>query len=86
MPQDTKPGRPRTRLAPGLLDRLARQGVAVPLLVADAGYGRSVSFRLALEERGWSCVMAVDAKEVVQPASAVPVQPGQGGLGPPGGG
>ncbi|WP_435279708.1 IS701 family transposase [Streptomyces sp. 1222.5] len=42
----------KTHLALGLLDRLAGQGLAVPVIVADAGYGRSVSFRLALEQRG----------------------------------
>ncbi|MEW2276019.1 IS701 family transposase, partial [Streptomyces griseofuscus] len=73
----------KTRLALGLLDRLAGQGLAVPVIVADAGYGRSVSFRLALEERGWSYVMAVDPKEIARPAHAQPYQPAYGGLGPP---
>jgi hypothetical protein len=73
----------KTRLALGLLDRLAEQGLTVPVLVADAGYGRSASFRLALEERGWSYVMAVDPKEVARPAAAEPWQPEYGGLGPP---
>ncbi len=73
----------KTRLALGLLDRLAAQGLKVPVIVADAGYGRSVSFRLALEERGWSYVMAVDPKEVARPAGAKPYQPAYGGLGPP---
>ncbi|MER8226301.1 IS701 family transposase [Streptomyces sp. NPDC094143] len=67
----------------GLLDRLAGQGPAVPVIVADAGYGRSVSFRLALEERGWSYVMAVDPKEIARPATAEPQQSAHGGLGPP---
>ncbi|MFE1381137.1 IS701 family transposase [Streptomyces sp. NPDC058740] len=71
------------RLALGLLDRLAAQGLAVPVIVADAGYGRSVSFRLELEERGWSYVMAVDPKEIARPAAAEPFQPVYGGLGPP---
>jgi SRSO17 transposase len=73
----------KPRLALGLLDRLAGQGFEVPVLVADAGYGRSVSFRLALEERGWSYVMAVDPKEVARPAAAEPYRPAYGGLGPP---
>ncbi|MET9835731.1 transposase [Streptomyces sp. NPDC006385] len=55
----------------------------MPVIVADAGYGRSVSFRLALEERGWSYVMAVDPKEIARPATAEPQQPAYGGLGPP---
>jgi SRSO17 transposase len=74
---------PKTRLALGLLERLAAQGLAVPVIVADAGYGRSVAFRLALEERGWSYVMAVDPKEIARPAAAEPYQPEYGGLGPP---
>ncbi|MEU7277732.1 IS701 family transposase [Streptomyces sp. NPDC045431] len=73
----------KTRLGLGLLDRLATQGLTVPVIVADSGYGRSVSFRLALEERGWSYVMAVDSKEVARPAAAEPYQPAYGGLGPP---
>ncbi|MFC8295381.1 IS701 family transposase [Streptomyces sp. NPDC057242] len=73
----------KPHLALGLVDRLAKQGLAVPVIVADAGYGRSVSFRLALEERGWSYVMAVDPKEVARPAAAEPFQPAYGGLGPP---
>ncbi len=73
----------KTHLALGLLDRLAGQGMAVPVIVADAGYGRSVCFRLALEERGWSYVLAVDPKEIARPAAAEPYQPAYGGLGPP---
>ncbi|WP_327302726.1 IS701 family transposase [Streptomyces sp. NBC_01298] len=73
----------KTRLALGLLDRLATWLPRVPVIVADAGYGRSVSFRLALEERGWSYVVAVDPKEVARPASAEPFRPAYGGLGPP---
>lgn len=73
----------KTSLALGLLDRLATWLPRVPVIVADAGYGRSVSFRLALEERGWSYVMAVDPKEVARPAAAEPFHPAYGGLGPP---
>jgi SRSO17 transposase len=73
----------KTHLALGLLDRLAAQKLAVPVIVADAGYGRSVAFRLALEERGFSYVMAVDPKEIARPSTAEPYQPDYGGLGPP---
>ncbi|MET9520352.1 IS701 family transposase [Streptomyces sp. NPDC002994] len=73
----------KTHLALGLLDRLAGQGLAVPVIVADAAYGRSVSLRLALEERCWSYVMAVDPKEIARPAAVKPYQPAYGGLGPP---
>ncbi|MGW0536368.1 IS701 family transposase [Streptomyces sp. NPDC003032] len=73
----------KARLALGLLDRLAEWLGPVPVIVADAGYGRSVSFRLALEERGWSYVMALDPKEIARPVDAEPSQPDYGGLGPP---
>lgn len=53
------------------------------MIVADAGYGRSVAFRLALEERGWSYVTAVYPKEIARPVTAEPYQPAHGGLGPP---
>ncbi|WP_282704320.1 IS701 family transposase, partial [Streptomyces sp. CC219B] len=65
----------KPRLALGLLERLATWLPSVPVLVADAGYGRSVSFRLALEERGWSYIMAVEPKEIARPAAAVPYLP-----------
>ncbi|MFJ9114966.1 IS701 family transposase [Streptomyces sp. NPDC102394] len=73
----------KTHLALGLLDRLAAQQLQVPVIVADAGYGRSVAFRLALEERGWSYVTAVYPKEIARPVTAEPYQPAYGGLGPP---
>ncbi|MFF5475065.1 transposase [Streptomyces achromogenes] len=45
--------------------------------------GRRVSFRLALEQRGWTYVMAVDPKEIARRAGAEPYRPAYGGLGPP---
>ncbi|MEV3861141.1 IS701 family transposase [Streptomyces sp. NPDC050095] len=74
---------PKPQLALDLLDQLADWMGPVPVIVADAGYGRSVSFRLALEERGWSYVVAVDPKEIVQVETAEPYRPPYGGLGPP---
>ncbi|MFF4752916.1 transposase [Streptomyces sp. NPDC001270] len=73
----------KMRPALGLLDQLAEQGLVVPVIVADAGYGRSVSFRIELEERGCSYVMAADPKEIARPVTAGPHQPDYGGLGPP---
>ncbi len=73
----------KSRLAVGLLERLAAWLGSVPVNVADCGYGRSVSFRLALEERGWPYVMAVEPKEIARPAAAVPYLPPYQGLGPP---
>ncbi len=36
-------------------------------MVADAGYGVSTPFRLGLEERGLSYVLALNGKEVAHP-------------------
>ncbi|WP_457853504.1 MmyB family transcriptional regulator [Streptomyces tauricus] len=74
---------PKSRLALGLLDRPAGWLPSVPVIVADAGYGRSVFFRLALEDRSWSYVVAVDPRETVQPEAAEPYRMPYGGLGPP---
>ncbi|MFP3989520.1 IS701 family transposase [Streptomyces sp. E11-3] len=74
---------PKSRLALGLLDRLASWWLDVPVIVADSGYGRSVSFRLALEARAWTYVMAVQPKEIARPADAEPCLAAYGGLGPP---
>ncbi len=50
------------RLALGLLDVLAEWGLKAPVVVADAGYGVSTPFRLALEERGLAYVPALTGK------------------------
>ncbi|MFE7169834.1 IS701 family transposase [Streptomyces sp. NPDC057616] len=71
------------RLALGLLDTLAQWQLKAPVIVADAGYGVSTPFRLALQERGLSYVLALQGKEVAHPEDAEPHQPAYGGLGPP---
>lgn len=43
--------RPKWQLALEMLDELAGWGVALPAVVADAGYGEITAFRAALEER-----------------------------------
>lgn len=50
---------------------------------ADAGYGVSTPFRLGLEERGLSYVLALTGKEVAHPEDAESHRPAYGGLGPP---
>lgn len=52
-------------------------------MVADAGYGVSTPFRLGLQERGLSYVLALNGKEVAHPEDVEPHQPAYGGLGPP---
>ncbi|MEU3662451.1 IS701 family transposase [Streptomyces sp. NPDC032940] len=71
------------RLALGLLDTLGEWQLKTPVVVADAGYGVSTPFRLGLEERGLSCILALTGKEVAHPENALPHQPAYGGLGPP---
>jgi SRSO17 transposase len=75
--------REKWRLALDIIDELVGWDLAVPVVVADAGYGQSTPFRLALRERGLGYVVAVTGREVAQPEDAVPHRPGYGGLGPP---
>ncbi|WP_457757959.1 transposase, partial [Streptomyces scabiei] len=75
--------REKWRLALGLLDTLAEWQLKAPVVVADAGYGVSTLFRLGLEERGLSYVLALTGKEVAHPDEAEPHRPAYGGLGPP---
>ncbi|MDV9175039.1 IS701 family transposase [Streptomyces sp. W16] len=71
------------RLALGLLDTLAEWELKAPVVVADAGYGTSTPFRLALEERELSYVLALTGKETAHPEDVEPHRPAYGGLGPP---
>jgi SRSO17 transposase len=50
------------RLALGLLDTLGEWQLKAPVVVADAGYGVSTPFRIGLEERGLSYVLALTGK------------------------
>jgi SRSO17 transposase len=75
--------REKWRLALDALDELAGWGFAPPVVVADAGYGASTPFRLALEERDLSYVLALTGKEVAHEEAAEPHRPAYGGLGPP---
>ena len=51
--------RAKWRLALEMLDELAGWGVAIPAVVADAGYGEISAFRDALAERGLAYVVEV---------------------------
>lgn len=75
--------REKWRLALGLLDTLAEWRLKAPVVVADTGYGVSTPFRLGLEERGLSYVLALNGKEVAHPEDVERHQPAYGGLGPP---
>ncbi|GAA5143470.1 IS701 family transposase [Pseudonocardia adelaidensis] len=52
-------------------------------VVADAGYGDAAEFRLGLEARGFSYVVAVKATTSAYPADAEPVTPPYSGRGRP---
>ncbi|MFB6549045.1 transposase [Streptomyces sp. NPDC056405] len=71
------------RLALGLLDTLAAWQLKAPVVVADAGYGVSTPFRIGLQERGLSYVLALTGKEDAHPEDAESHQPAYSGLGPP---
>lgn len=58
-------------------------GLAPRPVVADAGYGDATEFRLGLEERGLSYVLAVKATTSAHAAQARPVTPPYGGRGRP---
>ena len=51
---------PKWRLALEMLDELRGWGVAMPPVVADAGYGEISAFRAALDERGLAYVVEVN--------------------------
>lgn len=81
IPEDTV-HQEKWRLALGLLDTLAGWELEAPVVVADAGYGVSTPFRIGLEERGLSYVLALTGKEVAHTEEAEPHRPAYGGLGP----
>ncbi|MFE0522977.1 transposase [Streptomyces sp. NPDC058954] len=71
------------RLGLGLLDTLAQWQLQAPVIVAGADYGVSTPFRLALQDRGLSYVLALAGTKVAHPEDAWPHRPAYGGLGPP---
>lgn len=75
--------REKRRLTLGLLDTRVQWQLKAPVVVADADYGVSTPFRLGLEERGLSYVLALNGKEVAHPEDVEPHRPAYGGLGPP---
>ncbi|MEV5544019.1 IS701 family transposase, partial [Saccharopolyspora shandongensis] len=88
------PRRPRTgmpehighvekwRLALETLDELTAQGLAPPVVVADAGYGQTAAFRHGLAARGMNYVVAVRGDENAHTESATPAAAAYPGRGP----
>jgi SRSO17 transposase len=69
------------QLALDMIDEARSWGVEVPLVLADAGFGDSVAFRLGLGERGLHYVVGISTTPTAHPASARPVTPPYGGIG-----
>src|SRR3982751_4104395 len=63
---------PKWRLALEMLDELAGEGLAPPVVVADAGYGTNADFRAGITARGSSYVVAVDGDLTAHREAAVP--------------
>lgn len=67
--------RPKWEMAVEMIDELIDWGRPKAPVVADAGYGESTKFRLALSERGIGYVVAVKAATTAHPSDAVPATP-----------
>lgn len=81
---DTEHHRPKWAMAIEMIDELTEWGRIPPVVVADAGYGDTTAFRLALTERGIDYVVAVKAATSAHPGDAVPeAQPYSGRGRPP---
>ena len=72
---DTQHHRPKWQLALEMIDDLLALGHRPPVVVADAGYGDTTAFRLALTERDLDYVVAIKGTTSAHPADAVPVTP-----------
>lgn len=80
---DTEHHRPKWQMAIEMLDELAEWGYRPPVVAADAGYGDSTGFRLALQERDIDYVVAVKGSTSAYTADAVPVTAAYTGRGRP---
>jgi SRSO17 transposase len=72
---DTEHHRPKWQLALDMIDDLLTLGHRPPVVVADAGYGDTTAFRLALTERRLGYVVAIKGTTSAHPADAAPVTP-----------
>jgi SRSO17 transposase len=63
----------------GVLEQVTAAGGARPVVVADAGYGDSTTFRLELAARGWPHAAAVKGTTSAHPGAAQPVMPARRG-------
>nr|WP_231138048.1 transposase [Rhodococcus opacus] len=75
--------RPKWAMAIDMIDELTEWGRIPPVVVADAGYGDTTAFRLALTERGIDYVVAVKGATSAHPGDAVPETAAYSGRGRP---
>ncbi|WP_009478742.1 IS701 family transposase [Rhodococcus sp. JVH1] len=80
---DTEHHRPKWAMAIEMIDELIEWGRIPPVVVADAGYGDTTAFRLALTERGIDYVVAVKGATSAHPGDAVPETAAYTGRGRP---
>ena len=64
--------RPKWALALEMLDELAGEGLAPPVVVADAGYGNNADFRAGITARGAHFVCQVEGDLTAHTEAAVP--------------
>nr|WP_281367999.1 transposase [Nonomuraea typhae] len=75
--------RPQWMMAVEMLDELIGQGLRLPLVVADAGYGDSSQFRGALDERGIGYIVQVKGDALAHAPDVVAVPRAWSGRGRP---
>lgn len=61
---------PKWQLALDMIDETRSWGIAVPMLIADAGYGDASPFRAGLDERGLAWAVGINGTQVVRGTEA----------------
>lgn len=80
---DNERYRTKAAMALKMLDELISWGRVPPVIVADAGYGDSATFRQSLTDRDLVYVVAVKGATLAHPADAVPAAAAYSGRGRP---
>ncbi|MDV2475690.1 IS701 family transposase [Rhodococcus zopfii] len=80
---DDERHRSKAAMALEMLDELISWGRTPPVIVADAGYGDSATFRQGLTDRGLGYVVAVKGATLAHPGDAVPAAAAYSGRGRP---
>jgi len=75
--------RTKAAMALEMLDELISWGRTPPVIVADAGYGDSATFRQGLTDRDLAYVVAVKGATLAHPADALPATAAYSGRGRP---